>query len=41
MKLPPGFDFFKMVHAADERIPTDAVAFGADAIYELLNRYKG
>ncbi len=41
MKLPPGFDFFKMVHAADERIPTDAVAFSADAIYELLNRYTG
>lgn len=41
MKLPPGFDFFKTVHAADERIPMDAVVFGTDAIYELLNRYKG
>jgi acetylornithine deacetylase/succinyl-diaminopimelate desuccinylase-like protein len=41
MKLPPGFNFFKTIHAADERIPMDAVAFGADAIYELLNRYKG
>ncbi len=41
MKLPADFNFFKMIHAADERIPLDAVAFGAEAIYELLNRYKG
>ena len=41
MKLPSGFNFFKTIHAADERIPMDAVAFGADAIYELLTRYKG
>ena len=41
MKLPPDFNFFKMIHAADERIPTEAVSFGADAIYELLKRYKG
>jgi acetylornithine deacetylase/succinyl-diaminopimelate desuccinylase-like protein len=41
MKLPPGFNFLKTVHAADERIPADAVAFGADAICELLKRYKG
>ena len=41
MKLPPDFNFFKTMHAADERIPMDAVAFGADAIFELLTRYKG
>ncbi len=41
MKLPPGFNFLKTIHAADERIPVDAVAFGADAIYELFSRYKG
>jgi len=41
MKLPRGFNFFKTVHAADERIPADAVVFGADAIYELLKRYRG
>jgi acetylornithine deacetylase/succinyl-diaminopimelate desuccinylase-like protein len=41
MKLPPDFNFFKTIHAADERIPMDALAFGTDAIYELLNRYKG
>jgi len=41
MKLPRGFIFFKTIHAADERIPADAVSFGADAIYELLKRYNG
>ena len=41
MKLPSNFNFFETIHAADERIPMDAVAFGADAMYELLNRYKG
>jgi acetylornithine deacetylase/succinyl-diaminopimelate desuccinylase-like protein len=41
MKLPTDFNFLKTIHAADERIPTDAAAFGADAIYELIKRYKG
>jgi acetylornithine deacetylase/succinyl-diaminopimelate desuccinylase-like protein len=41
MKLPSGFNFFETIHAADERIPTEAVVFGADAIYELLKRYHG
>lgn len=39
MKLPPDFDFMRAIHAADERIPADAVAFGADAIYEAIRRY--
>jgi acetylornithine deacetylase/succinyl-diaminopimelate desuccinylase-like protein len=39
MNLPPDFDFSSTIHAADERIPVEAVAFGADAIYQaLLNR---
>ena len=41
MKLPRGFNFFETIHAADERIPTEAVIFGTDAIYELLKRYHG
>lgn len=41
MALPPGFNFFQTIHAADERIPVEAVAFGANAIFELLKRYKG
>ncbi len=41
MNLPVGFDFFKAIHAADERVPVEAVDFGAKAIYELLKRYDG
>lgn len=33
------FDFVQTIHAADERIPVDAVRFGTDMIYELLQRY--
>ena len=39
MKLPPGFDFWSGVHGADERIPTGAVDFGANAVHEALARY--
>jgi acetylornithine deacetylase/succinyl-diaminopimelate desuccinylase-like protein len=39
MKLPPGFDFWAGVHGADERIPADAVDFGARAIGEALRRF--
>jgi acetylornithine deacetylase/succinyl-diaminopimelate desuccinylase-like protein len=38
-KLPAGFDYLATVHAADERIPVDAVRFGADAMYRLLQVY--
>jgi acetylornithine deacetylase/succinyl-diaminopimelate desuccinylase-like protein len=41
LSLPDGFDFQRTVHAADERIPIDALAFGADAMYALLTRYDG
>jgi len=41
MKLPPGFDFQQFVHAADERIPVEAVSFGADAVYKVLQRFGG
>lgn len=39
MKLPAGFDFSQTIHAVDERIPLEALRFGADAIYRLLQRY--
>lgn len=39
MKLPPGFDFWKYVHAADEHIPVEAVSFGAEAVYKLLQLF--
>jgi acetylornithine deacetylase/succinyl-diaminopimelate desuccinylase-like protein len=39
MRLPPDFDFWSGVHGADERVPVEAVAFGADAIHAALERY--
>jgi len=39
MKLPPGFDFVKLLHGADERIPVEALTFGTEAIYKLLQRF--
>lgn len=40
MNLSAGFNFFETIHAADERIPLDAVQFGADAIYQVIVRYS-
>jgi acetylornithine deacetylase/succinyl-diaminopimelate desuccinylase-like protein len=40
MNLPPDFNFFELVHAANERIPVDALRFGADALYGVLKRYS-
>lgn len=40
MNLPENFDFLDTIHAADERIPADAVAFGTDAVYKALQRMK-
>ncbi len=39
MRLPEDFEFTRTIHAADERIPVDAVRFGTDAIYQLLQRF--
>lgn len=41
MKLPENFEFFKYVHAADERVPVDAVRFGAEAIFRVIREYRG
>lgn len=41
MNLPEGFNFTETIHAADERIPVEAVAFGTEAIYRVLQRYGG
>jgi acetylornithine deacetylase/succinyl-diaminopimelate desuccinylase-like protein len=38
MQLPPDFKFTEVIHTGNERIPVDAVNFGADAIYRLLER---
>jgi acetylornithine deacetylase/succinyl-diaminopimelate desuccinylase-like protein len=41
MQLPKTFNFTETVHAADERIPVGAVAYGADRIYQVLLRCHG
>ena len=39
MKLPPDFSFFETIHAADERVPVEAIDFGTHAIHRVLQRY--
>jgi len=39
MTLPEDFNFSQTVHGADERIPVESISFGANAIYELLQRF--
>ena len=36
MLLPESLDFAGLIHAADERIPVETLAFGCEAIYRLL-----
>jgi acetylornithine deacetylase/succinyl-diaminopimelate desuccinylase-like protein len=38
LNLPANFDFLATLHAPDERVPVDALEFGANALYELLRR---
>lgn len=40
-KLPAGFRTDRYVHAADERIPVEALEFGAEAVYRILQRGLG
>ena len=39
LRLPAGFDFWETMHGADERVPVDALDFGADAVYKALERF--
>lgn len=39
MDLPPDFVFTRVIHAADERIPVEAMHFGTTAMYKVLRRY--
>lgn len=39
MRLPEDFNFTATIHAANERIPVEALDFGAQAIYQALNRF--
>ena len=38
MKLPEDMNFWKLIHAADERIPVEALEFGTEAVYNLLKK---
>jgi len=39
MRLPKGFAFTKLIHAADERIPIDALEFGTEAVWRAVQRF--
>jgi acetylornithine deacetylase/succinyl-diaminopimelate desuccinylase-like protein len=39
LKLPDDFEFTKLIHAADERVPADAIRFGAHAVGLAIERY--
>ena len=41
MSLPEDFNFSQTIHAANERIPVEALGFGTNAIYRLLQRFGG
>ena len=38
LKLPGDFAFTGLIHAADERVPADAIEFGAEAVFRALQR---
>lgn len=40
LKLPKGFNAGPTIHAANERVPVDALDFGCQAVYEVLQRYQ-
>jgi len=39
MRLAEDFPLLKLVHAADERIPVDALEFGTEAVSRALQRF--
>jgi acetylornithine deacetylase/succinyl-diaminopimelate desuccinylase-like protein len=41
LRLPPGFKLFSIIHAADERVPVDALRFGTEAVGRAVERYTG
>lgn len=40
MRLPEDFQFTTLIHAADERIPVDALEFGAEAVWRAVQRFR-
>lgn len=41
VRLPEDFSFMSTIHAANERIPVEAVSAGADAVFRALQRFGG
>ena len=41
MKLPVDFNYDRLAHAANERIPIDALEFGSTAMFEAIKMNKG
>jgi len=39
LRLPEDFEITPLIHAADERVPADALQFGVDAILRVIERY--
>lgn len=39
MLLPKGLNFTQLIHGSDERIPVEALQFGTEAIFALLNKF--
>ena len=39
LKLPEDFNFVRTVHAADERVPVEALDFGVRAIFSALQQF--
>jgi acetylornithine deacetylase/succinyl-diaminopimelate desuccinylase-like protein len=39
MNLPPEIDLPSVIHGENERVPVESIAFGADALFKLLERY--
>ncbi len=40
LKLPEDFNFIRTVHAADERVPVDALEFGVQAIFRAMRLFR-
>ena len=38
LKLPGDFRFASLIHAPDERVPAEAIEFGAEAVFRALER---
>jgi acetylornithine deacetylase/succinyl-diaminopimelate desuccinylase-like protein len=40
VQLPDGFSFIGTIHAADERVPVKALDFGANAVFEAIQKFS-